>query len=111
MQASYAQPPRPATVQRSVAAYQPKIWLQLATAQDVDDLANRFQRLKNKDPDLFEGIKPYVSRSEDRARLLVGPFRGSSDADIFAEDLKTIGVEAARFTNSQTDRIAPLATE
>jgi Flp pilus assembly protein TadD len=111
MQASYAQPLRPASVQRSVAAYQPKIWLQLATAQDVDDLASRFQRLKNKNPDLFDGIKPYVSRSEDRARLLVGPFRGSSDADIFAEDLKTIGVEAARFTNSQTDRIAPLATE
>jgi Flp pilus assembly protein TadD len=111
VQVSYAQPPRPATVQRTVAAFQPKIWLQLATAQDVDALASRFQRLKDKNPDLFDGIKPYVSRSEDRARLIVGPFRGSSDADIFAEDLKSIGVDAYRFTNSQTDRIAPLASE
>lgn len=111
VQVAYAQPPQAATVQRSVVSVQPKIWLQLASGQNVDDLASRFQRLKAKNPDLFEGIKPYLARSEDRARLLVGPFRGSSDAQIFSEDLKTVGVDAFRFTNSQTDRIAPLATE
>ena len=111
VQVSYAQPQRPPAVQRAVAAFQPKIWIQLASGQNVDDLASRFERLKTKNPDLFDGIKPYVSRSEDRARLLVGPFRGSSDAQIFSEDLKTAGIDAFRFTNSQTDRIAPLATE
>jgi len=111
VQVSYAQPQRPATVQRTVVAFQPKIWIQLASGQNVDDLASRFERLKAKNPDLFDGIKPYVSRSEDRARLLVGPFRGSSDAQIFSEDLKTAGIDAFRFTNSQTDRIAPLAAE
>ena len=111
VQLSYAQPQRPATVQRTVVAFQPKIWIQLASGQNVDDLASRFERLKAKNPDLFDGIKPYVSRSEDRARLLVGPFRGSSDAQIFSEDLKTAGIDAFRFTNSQTDRIAPLAAE
>ena len=110
-QASYAQQPRPATVQRTTTVAAPKIWLQLASGQNVDDLASRFERLKAKNPDLFDGIRPYVSRSEDRARLLVGPFRGSSDAQIFSEDLKTVGIDAFRFTNSQTDRIAPLATE
>jgi Flp pilus assembly protein TadD len=109
VQVAYAR--QPASVQRTVAYTQPKIWLQLASGQNVDDLASRFQRLKAKNPDLFDGIKPYLSRSADRARLLVGPFRGSSDAEIFSEDLKTIGVDAFRFTNSQTDRIAPLATE
>ena len=111
VQVAYASPPQPATVHQTVAAYQPKIWLQLASGQNVDDLASRFQRLKDRNPDLFNGIKPYVSRSADRARLLVGPFRGTSDAEIFSEDLKTVGVDAFRFTNSQTDRIAPLATE
>ena len=61
--------------------------------------------------DLFDGIKPYVARSADRARLLVGPFRGASDAAIFAEDLETVGVDAFKFTNSPADRIAPLAAE
>jgi len=111
VQVAYAQPPQPTTVQRTVAVSPPKIWLQLASSQNVDDLTSRFQRLKSKNPDIFDGIRPYVSRSGDRARLLVGPFRGASDADIFSEDLRTIGVDASRFTNSQTDRIAPLATE
>ncbi len=111
IQVAYAQPPAPAVVQRAIAVVQPKIWLQLASGQDVDGLARRFQRLKNENPDLFTGIKPYVSRSADRARLLVGPFRGESDASIFATDLRTIGIDAFRFTNSQTDRIAPLAGE
>jgi Flp pilus assembly protein TadD len=109
VQVSYARPPARPTVQRAVS--QPKIWLQLASGQNVDDFPGRFERLKSQSPELFDGIKPYVSRSGDRARLLVGPFRGSSDADIFADDLKTLGIDAFRFTNSQTDRIAPLATE
>jgi hypothetical protein len=111
IQVAYAQPPAPAAVQRTDAVFQPKIWLQLASGQDVDGLAKRFQRLKAENPDLFDGMKPYVSRSADRARLLVGPFRGESDASIFATDLRTIGIDAFRFTNSQTDRIAPLAAE
>jgi len=109
VQVSYSPPPAHA-VQR-VAPYQPKIWLQLAAGQSVDDLTSRFRRLKRDNPDLFKGITPYVSRSADRARLLVGPFKGASDATIFAEDLSTVGVDASRFTNSQTDRIAPLAVE
>ena len=109
VQVAYSAPPRP--VQRALGPVQPKIWLQLASGQNVDDLASRFKRLKEKNPDLFDGIKPYLSRSADRARLLVGPFRGSSDAEIFEDDLKTVGVDAFRFTNSQTDRIAPLAVE
>lgn len=111
VQVSYSRPPAAPIVRQAVAPVQPKIWLQLASGQNVDDLSNRFRRLKRENPDLFEGIKPYLSRSADRSRLLVGPFKGTSDATIFAEDLKTVGVDAFRFTNSQTDRIAPLAAE
>jgi len=98
----------PVSAQRTAAVFQPKIWLQLASSQDVDDLTAKFERLKSKSPDLFDGIKPYVLRTADRARLLVGPFRGDSDATIFSEDLETIGVDASKFINSESDRIAPL---
>jgi Flp pilus assembly protein TadD len=111
VQLAYARPPAAATVQRAAAMFQPSIWLQLASGSDVDALTDRFRHLKSKDPALFDGIKPYVSRSADGARLLVGPFRGSSDAEIFAEDLQTIGVSPLKWTNSQSDRIAPLAAE
>ncbi len=111
VQVAYARPPADATVQRAAAMFRPSIWLQLASGSDVDALTDRFRHMKSKDPDLFDGIKPYVSRSADGARLLVGPFRGSSDAEIFAEDLQTIGVSPLKWTNSQSDRIAPLAAE
>jgi Flp pilus assembly protein TadD len=111
IQVAYSPAPAPTAVQRTEAAFQAKIWLQLASGNNVDDLAGKFRHLKQENPDLFDGIKPYIARSADRARLLVGPFRGTSDAQIFNDDLKTIGVDAFRFTNSQTDRIAPLAAE
>jgi hypothetical protein len=110
VQVSYT-PPAPAMVQRTDTAFQPKLWLQLASGEDVDSLSARFRRLKSSNPELFQGITPYVSRSADGARLLVGPFRGRSDATIFADDLQTIGVEPMQWTNSQADRIAPLPAE
>jgi Flp pilus assembly protein TadD len=107
VQASYSRPSAPAPVRPATAPS--KIWLQLASGQNVDDFTGRFQRMKSKNPDIFKGIKPYVARSADRSRLLIGPFRGPSDAQILAEDLETVGISSFRFTNSQTDRIAPLA--
>jgi hypothetical protein len=109
VQVAYARPPVPA--QPAAIAFQPKIWLQLASGNSSDDLAGRFERLKAKDPTLFDGIKPYVARSGDGSRLVIGPFRGTSDAELFAEDLESIGISPMKWTNSQADRIAPLPAE
>ena len=111
VQAAYAPAPRPATVQRIAPAVPSKIWLQLASSSDVDDLSEKFERMSSQDRDLFQGIKPYVLRTANQALLLVGPFRGASDADYFAQDLETLGVRSSKYINSQTDRIAPLASE
>ena len=119
------QPSQPATVQapaRTVQAsyarsamqaarFESKIWLQLASGPDDAGLSSEFRRLRSKNPDLFDGLKPYVARTAGGARLLVGPFRGRSDAEILAEDFATVGIDALNFTNSQADRIAPLAAE
>jgi Flp pilus assembly protein TadD len=111
VQVAYARPPVPTSVQRAAAVFQPKIWLQLARGGDVDALSDRFRRIKSDNSDLFNGIKPYVARSGNGALLLIGPFRGPSDAQIFSEDLQTVGVQASKYINSQSDRIAPLASE
>jgi hypothetical protein len=111
VQVAYAPPPVPATVQRAVAVFQPKLWLQLSSSPSVDVLASRFKHYRAQNPDVFQGITPYVARSAEGARLLVGPFRGASDAALFAEDLETIGIDAYKFSNSPTDRIAPLQAE
>ena len=108
VQLAYAPHTASGLAQRAPGPFQPGIWLQLASGSDVDSLSEQFRRMKAKNPDVFQGIKPYVARSGDGARLVVGPFRGNSDADTFSEDLETIGVEPLKWTNSQADRIAPL---
>jgi hypothetical protein len=67
--------------------------------------------MKRDNGDLFKGITAYVAESSDRARLLVGPFAGASDAKIFSDDLHSIGINAFRWSNSDSARIVPLAEE
>lgn len=111
VQVAYAQRPASASVQRTSAMFRPKLWLELASGENVDALAGKFRRLRASDPDVFQGITPYVARSADRTRLIVGPFRGDSDVANFSEDLDTLGVHALKFTDSESDRIAPLPVE
>ena len=109
-QAAYRQP-APASVQRTAALFRPKLWLELASGQNVDGLASQFKHMKDRNPDVFEGIAGYVARGPEHTRLIIGPFRGDSDAAILAEDLETVGIDAYKFTNSESDRIAPLPVE
>ena len=106
-----APPPRPSTVQRTAEVEEPKIWLQLASGSDEAALSEQFDRLKSRYDDLFKGITGYVAESGGRARLVIGPFRGTSDARIFSDDLHTVGVDSFRWTNSASDRIVPVAAE
>ena len=101
-----AQPPKSAS-----GSAPGKIWLQLASSANASALPSQFKRIKNKNSDLMDGIKGYIAKGPDRARLVIGPFRGTSDAQIFADDLESVGVNAFRWTNSQSDQIVPLATE
>jgi Flp pilus assembly protein TadD len=101
-----------AAPQPQVASARPKrVWLQLASGNNPDALPTQFKRLKSRSGELFDGIKGYVARSPDRARLVIGPFRGSSDAQTFAEDLDAVGINSFSWTNSPTDTIVPLGTE
>lgn len=93
------------------AVGQHKIWLQLASGANSAALPTEFRRLKLRNRDLFDGINGYVAQSSDRARLVIGPFRGSSDAETFKADLETVGIDAFNWTNSESDKIVPLGTE
>ena len=108
---AYAAPPRPATVQRTAAVDGPKIWLQLASGRNSSALSHQFERLKSSYTAVFKGIAGYVVEDPDHARLVIGPFRGTSDAEILADDLHTLGIDAFRWTNSDSDRIVPIAAE
>ena len=113
VQIAYNAPvPQPAAPIKSASGSPPgKIWLQLASGPNAAALPSQFNRLKSHNPELMDGIKGYVAKGPDRARLVIGPFRGTSDAQIFAEDLGSVGVNAFRWTNSSSDQIVPLGTE
>jgi Flp pilus assembly protein TadD len=111
VQIAYSPSVRPSVVQRTAAIEDSKVWLQLASGRNATALQNEFGRLKRDNGDLFKGITGYVAQGSDRARLVIGPFRGTSDAKIFADDLRSIGVDAFRWTNSDSDRIVPVAAE
>jgi Flp pilus assembly protein TadD len=113
VQIAYNAPiPQSAVPMKSASGSPPgKIWLQLASGQNSSALPSQFSRLKMRNPELMDGIKGYVAKSSDRSRLVIGPFRGTSDAQIFAEDLGSVGVNAFRWTNSSSDQIVPLGTE
>lgn len=95
---------------RKSSAAARKIWLQLGTASNAGALNTQFDRLKSSNQELFDGIHGYVSSTADRSRLLIGPFRSSSDADTFAADLEMVNVNAFKWSNSDSDLIVPLGT-
>ena len=93
---------------KSVSRRPKKIWLQLASGPNSEALPDQFQRIKSQNRDALDGIKGYIAKGPDRSRLLIGPFRDSEDAEIFAEGLES--VNAFRWTNSETDTIVPIGT-
>lgn len=111
VQYAVATPIKKAPVQSASAAVAKKVWLQLASGSNAEALPEQFRRMKSRNGELFDGIKGYVAKSPDRARLVIGPFRGANDAQIFAEDLESVGIDAFSWTNSPADRIVPLGTE
>lgn len=108
VQVAYATAPRP---QPSAQQKPRKIWLQLASGPNPEALPKQFQQIKSRGRDMLDGVKGYVARSPDRARLVIGPFKSNADAETFAEGLGSIDVNAFRWTNSETDMIVPLGTE
>jgi Flp pilus assembly protein TadD len=110
-QVAYAPPVRRQTIAVQSGPAQRKVWLQLASGPNAQALPDQFRRLKARNRDLFDGISGYVAQSRDRARLLIGPFRGTSDAETFQEDLQSLGINAFSWTNSASDQIVPLGTE
>ena len=112
VQAAYSPPPRPAVVQRTQSpSTDGKIWLELGSGQNAAVLSQRFGRMKSDNRELFDGITAYVAQGADRAHLIIGPFRGTSDAGIFEDDLHTVGIAAFPYSNSDSARIVPVATE
>ena len=87
-----------------------KIWLQLTSSGDADALPGQFQKMRSREPKLFEGISGYVADANKRARLLIGPFHSDEDARLFADALTTVRIDSRRWVSEPGEVIRKLPT-
>lgn len=110
--ASAPKPVRPAArPSAATASAQSKVWLQLASGTDEDALPEQFKRIKRSTQDLLDGIDGYIADEGGRVRLLIGPFRNTREAKIFAEDLSVLRVDAFSWTNRPGQPVRKLTVE
>jgi Flp pilus assembly protein TadD len=95
----------------AVAGSSRKLWIQLASGPNSNELPEQFDRMKKRNRNLFEGISGYVAEEPGRARLLIGPFRNSQEADIFAGDLASVRIDAFTWTSKPGQPIRKLPSE
>ncbi len=88
-----------------------KLWIQLASGPNASDLPEQFSRMKSRNGRLFEGISGYVFEEPGRARLLIGPFRNNEEANIFADDLASVRIDAFTWTSKAGQAIRKLPSE
>ncbi|WP_309662949.1 hypothetical protein [Sphingomonas sp.] len=89
----------------------PRLWVQLASGSNSDALPDQFRRLKKRNSDIFQGLSGYVAEMPDRSRLLIGPFKSATDANIVIEDLESVRVDAFSWTSPAGQAIRKLSTE
>jgi Flp pilus assembly protein TadD len=95
----------------AVAGGSRKLWIQLASGPNANELPDQFDRMRKRNRELFEGISGYVAEEPGRARLLIGPFRNSQEAGIFADDLASVRIDAFTWSSKPGQPIRKLPSE
>ena len=88
-----------------------KLWIQLASGPNASDLPEQFNRMKSRNGELFQGISGYVFEEPGKARLLIGPFRNNEEANIFANDLASVRIDAFTWSSKAGQAIRKLPPE
>ena len=98
-----AQPtPRPFAIKR--------VWVQLASGTDEAALGAQFSRIVARKPELFTGIRPFVSQVDGKTKLLIGPFHNSDDSATFIEDLADARIDGFTWTSPEGQLVRKLDT-
>jgi hypothetical protein len=87
-----------------------KIWLQLASGTNASGLPGEFRKIRSREPSLFTGISGYVTSSDERARLLIGPFHTEQDARLFADALESARIDSMRWVSDPGQVVRKLST-
>ena len=88
-----------------------RFWVQLASGPNAGALSGQMRRIRSRSEDMLNGISGYIAEEGGKARLLVGPFRSSDDAETFAADLETLNVDAFRWISPEGQTVRKLTSE
>ncbi|GGD56728.1 tetratricopeptide repeat protein [Erythrobacter arachoides] len=89
-------------------AHPSRIWVQVATGQDLAAFRFDWRRLVRASDGALEGRNPFTARWNATSRLLTGPFDSVRAANEFVTRLGEAGISAFRFTSSAGEEVRPL---
>ncbi len=85
-----------------------RIWVQVATGQDLDALKFDWRRMARAAPDLLGEFTPHVTPWGQANRLLAGPLASRNEARDLINALKEKGIDTFRFTSPEGTEIKEL---
>lgn len=103
-------PANPVSSAVSATAHK-RYWVQLASGPNAGALSGQMRQIRSRSEDLLNGISGYIAEEGGKARLLVGPFRNSGDAETFASDLETLNIDAFRWISPEGQTVRKLTSE
>ena len=85
-----------------------RIWVQVATGQDISAFRFDWRRLVRNAGGLLDGRKAYRAAWNQTNRLVTGPFASNSEAQDFVTALSEKGVDSFRFTSASGEEVVAL---
>ncbi|WP_162199431.1 tetratricopeptide repeat protein [Aurantiacibacter luteus] len=89
-------------------AHPSRIWVQVATGQDLAAFRFDWRRLVRNSDGALEGRDAFTAPWNATNRLLTGPFDSAREANEFVTRLGAAGISAFRFTSTAGEEIRPL---
>lgn len=85
-----------------------RVWVQVATGQDLGALKFDWRRLSRKAPELLGKFKPHTTPWGQANRLLAGPYANENAAREAMKALKAAGIETFSFTSPEGQDVREL---
>lgn len=87
-----------------------RIWVQLSTGGNKEDLPKDWRRISTKAGPVLRGKKAYIAEWRNNFRLLTGPFPTDAAAQAFVNQLRREGVSAFSWSSEDGQAVDALAT-
>ncbi len=100
-----------AELAKAAKLHPPRVWVQIATGANESGLGITWKRIKDKAPDAFKGLTASYVPFKATNRILVGPFKGNSDARALVTAMGKAGISGNTFSSEAGQEISKIASK